>query len=174
MWKVNRPRIFHSYVVKLFLMQVSAARSEQGTGEKQVQGMMAQAYDMVFSTVHHICIGSIVTRLHSGQFRVQFFSAQNVQLGSGGCFPGVRQPGCEADCASLYSATVNKWNYTCTPCHICLYVMDKDSSTFTPYCAGLACQCFKVWQCTPHCSGDSYQVYVSNCVWSRNLNNKVV
>jgi len=53
-------------------MQVSAAWSEQGTGEEQVQGMMAQACDMVFSTVHHICTGSIVTRLHSGQFGVQF------------------------------------------------------------------------------------------------------
>jgi hypothetical protein len=90
-------------------MQVSAARSEQGTGEKQVEGMMAQACDMVFSTVHHICIGSIA-RLHSGQFGVQFFSSQNVQLGSGGCFPGVRQPGCEADCTPLSSAMVNKWN----------------------------------------------------------------
>jgi len=53
-------------------MQVSAAWSEQGTGEKQVQEMMAQVCDMVFSTVNHICICSIVTRLHSGQFGVQF------------------------------------------------------------------------------------------------------
>jgi hypothetical protein len=97
-------------------MQVSAARSEQGTGEKPVQGMMAQACDMVFSTVHHICIGSIVTGLHSEQFGVRFFSSYNVRLGSGGCFPGVRQPGCKA----LSSAMVNKWNYTCTPCQICL------------------------------------------------------
>jgi hypothetical protein len=51
-------------------MKVSAAQSEQGTGEKQVQGVKAQAFDMVFSTVHHICTGSIVTRLHSGQFGV--------------------------------------------------------------------------------------------------------
>jgi hypothetical protein len=129
-------------------MQVSAAWSEQGTGEKQVQGMMAQACDMVFSTVHHICIGSIVTRLHSGQFGVRFSSSQNVRLGSGGCFLGVRQPGCEADCAHLSSATDNKWNYTCTPSHICLHVMDKDSFTFAPYCAGLVCQCFRAWQCT--------------------------
>jgi len=53
-------------------MQVSAAWSEQGTGEKQVHGMMAQACDMVFSTVHHIYTGSIVTRLHSVQFGVRF------------------------------------------------------------------------------------------------------